>query len=40
MSQENVEAGLGAGFTCANDAPGQGKPDMGAAGIEPATSRV
>ena len=37
---ETAEAGVSAGFTCANDAPIQGIPDMGAAGIEPATSRV
>ncbi|MGH2979234.1 MAG: tyrosine-type recombinase/integrase [Solirubrobacterales bacterium] len=37
---ETVEAGVGAGFTRAKETPFQGKTDMGAAGIEPATSRV
>ena len=35
-----VEAGAGAGSTRAEVTPVQGIPAMGAAGIEPATSRV
>jgi len=37
---EAVEAGAGAGSTRAEVTPFQGIPEMGAAGIEPATSRV